>query len=236
LSSKLLKEEHVLAPSVVTALFSTARTKNIRRRLSWFIFRHKASLCKHPETWGMTAYALLGLANHRKAARWMRNWKSRGDAQPWMLLNLVEALRHLGKTTEAREVGTYALSLTADHSLDLHRMWLALDEAFAGKPEAEELLKGLTPTNFGEMESFALHAALAACAAWKISTEGKTAFDKAREHLREARKISSNFNGNRLQRRLHNRAAALAAQKFGGLFAWVWRYWWVINGFTGWAT
>ena len=54
----------------------------------------------------------------------------RRDAQPWMLINLVLALRSLGDDAQANRVSRMALELPSDYTSNYHRLWLALDKRY----------------------------------------------------------------------------------------------------------
>ena len=108
-----------------------------RRRVAvcLLLLRDRAALAATTRLWGAVGFALLTLGWIRWTARWMRDYRARPDAQPWMLNNLVVALRHRDRTAEAVAVSAQALTLPPDHVTDMHRRWLALDAAVAGRPD-----------------------------------------------------------------------------------------------------
>ena len=95
----------------------------------------------------MVGYALTTLLRHRDAARWMADWPGRPGVCPWMLINLVLALRGLGREADAGRVSRHALGLPADSCTPLHRPlacpWTSSLEGRSG--EASARLDGIDP-------------------------------------------------------------------------------------------
>jgi tetratricopeptide (TPR) repeat protein len=120
-----------------------------RRRAAFWLARIFCgrALRRPTRVWGAVGYALLALGWRRLTVRWMSDHAGREDARPWMLNNLVLALRLLGRTGEASAISRRALALPADHVSDMHRRWLALDAALAGRPEEAraQLERALAP-------------------------------------------------------------------------------------------
>jgi cellulose synthase operon protein C len=102
------------------------------RRLRWFVFRHRDWLRRETFSWGAVAYGLASAGANRATIRWMYDWQSRTDAEPWMLLNYVEALRIHGQNELARTVSRQALQMPVETGKDGHRLWMALDAVQAG--------------------------------------------------------------------------------------------------------
>jgi hypothetical protein len=100
------------------------------------IRRHRARLRQDTGCWGSAGYALMAARRPRAAAVWLSDWADRGDAQPWMLINLVLALRALCRVSDANRVSRRALELAADSTTPYHRLWLAVDEALDGDSHA----------------------------------------------------------------------------------------------------
>jgi hypothetical protein len=96
-----------------------------------FIRQHRNALRNDTALWGQCGYALVSVRRYRALAAWMTDWRTRAGVKPWMLLNLVVALRNLNRWSEAHEVGLYAERLDA-RRLPGHDLWLALDAALAG--------------------------------------------------------------------------------------------------------
>jgi tetratricopeptide (TPR) repeat protein len=108
------------------------------------------------EMWGWTGYALHSLRYYKQAVEWMSDWRTRSDAESWMLVNLAEALRALGRDDEAREVHRHALTLaSAPTPRSIHSLWLAADAALAGAwPDVTALLARVEPNSIRPCHQF----------------------------------------------------------------------------------
>ena len=62
----------------------------------------------------------------------MSDWPQRTDAKPWMLLNLVYALRGERDDRVAGKVSRHELQLPPDHCTAYHVLWLLLDDLLDG--------------------------------------------------------------------------------------------------------
>ncbi|HTN74105.1 MAG TPA: C39 family peptidase [Pirellulaceae bacterium] len=115
---------------------------NNSKQLAAFIKRHHAWLRTSTMCWGAVGYALAGLRDHAEGAKWCSNWRDYKDAEPWMLVNVAEALRGVSRDAEAAEVSQHALEIPPSNGLEQHRLWLACDAACAGNfDEAREHLE-----------------------------------------------------------------------------------------------
>lgn len=102
--------------------------------LTLFLFICRRRLRASTATWGSAGYALLSLNARRKVCRWLADYASRPDAQPWMLLNRVMSLAMLGRDRQAAETASFAVTLQADHTTPQHWAFLAITAALAGRP------------------------------------------------------------------------------------------------------
>lgn len=83
--------------------------------------------------WGSVGDVLERIRDFPAAVEWMADWAERKDVEPWMLVNLVLALRGLERPDEASRVSEHALTLDEDDwTLPLHAVWLALEDALSG--------------------------------------------------------------------------------------------------------
>jgi cellulose synthase operon protein C len=111
------------------------------RALRRLLRRHGEAFARDDTTHGLAAYALVGAGLPRDAVAWFGDWRLRTGAAPWSLLNLVCALRDLGRDADAADVGRHALTRPRDHSFGEHSAWLAVDAGLAGDhAEAARLL------------------------------------------------------------------------------------------------
>ncbi|HYJ05210.1 MAG TPA: tetratricopeptide repeat protein, partial [Chthoniobacterales bacterium] len=106
--------------------------------LRYLLWRLRPAILLDDIAWGNVTYAMTHMGEFRRTIRWMQDWKSRPEIQPWMLLNLTVALRQFPREREAHEAGLAALELGVDHTTGAHCLFLAADEAIAGNfAEAE---------------------------------------------------------------------------------------------------
>lgn len=106
--------------------------------LRYLLWRLSADVRRDDIAWGNVGYAMANMAEYRRVVRWMEDWRTRSEVQPWMLLNLAGALGHLARAGAAREASLAALELPVDHTKHAHCLLLAHDEAIRGNfAEAE---------------------------------------------------------------------------------------------------
>ena len=66
--------------------------------LLWrLLHRHRSWLTKDDQAWGTVGYTLTSMRRRRAVVKWLASWRDRPNAEPWMLSNLVVALRNLGR-------------------------------------------------------------------------------------------------------------------------------------------
>jgi cellulose synthase operon protein C len=121
------------------------------------------SLRTNDALWGTVGYALLRQGRPVAALSWLSDWKTRTGLRPWMLLNVVTALRTLGRDYDAHQLSTQALSLPSDHTMDEHRMWLAWDAVMAGRTDEAARFVAVPQETEGALAQFVttlIHAAL----------------------------------------------------------------------------
>ncbi len=154
-------------------------------RLKCYLAADRTALWHDMQTWGQTGWALYCATEWRMAIWWLRDWRKREGAEPWMLFNLALAYRGIGKQRESMAVHEYAVALKGDHTTALHRVWLALDYAMAGRvAEAAEQIACAALTE----KSSAVHRGARALAAGIIETRSGTIAER-KEALRRHRAI-----------------------------------------------
>ncbi len=97
--------------------------------------------------WSSVGHALVTHGRVRAAARWLRDWRSRADVRPWMLVNATLCLLGLRRYTEALAAAEHGLALPADHTrrrLGLLAAWLAARVGDVAR--ARDLLGGDEPS------------------------------------------------------------------------------------------
>ena len=150
--------------------------------------RHRKGLLADPTCWGSVGFALSSSLLHRRAARWLDGWDSREGLQPWMLINLVIALRSLKRDAEANRASRHALTLVEDYTSPYHAAWIALDDAIAGRTgPAADRLAGLDPGRFDATNRFLVALGQALVGVQQaVPSARKAAFKKARAALASA--------------------------------------------------
>jgi tetratricopeptide (TPR) repeat protein len=200
-----------------------------RRRgdLSECVARHREALLGEVQTWGLVGYAYARLEDYQAVCDWLQDWASRQGARPWMLMNLVFALRSAGRHAEANAVSRHALTLPADHDSDAHRVWLAFDEALAGR--AAEGLRGLegVATDSLDTSHRFIYGLVEVLAKVQGGADGRRAvFTAGRRRLVELAKACSPVPQNRLVVRAAYRVAVRRLGcDVGGLGARLWALW-----------
>ncbi len=181
----------------------------------WFLLREGDRVRAYAESWASAGYALYVADAHRACVRCLSGWESRQDVRPGMLVNLVGALRALGREEEAGRVGRGALALAPDSSVIAHRLWLAFDAAVAGRrAEAEEACAAEAPLDsyfraLLRMTRAVLHA-------------GAGEHEKARLLLSQARSVHPGLKRDGALRRTHARAVHALARARGGWATALW--------------
>src|SRR5262249_54250908 len=116
------------------ALIAYLEVLSEKRKGKWWavrrlVHRHRDRLRQDVHGWGAVGYVLTNTADWRKAAEWLADWPERPGVEPWMLINLVIALRSLGRDAEANRVSQHAVTLPEGPTSRHHTLWLGLDAA-----------------------------------------------------------------------------------------------------------
>ncbi len=195
--------------------------------LEWFKWRHRAWIEADIDTLSQVARAELNLDNPRGVLRRFPDWRKRTDFPPCSLLNLVAALRDLGRDAEAAEAGRHALSLPADHASPVHRIWLALDAARAD--QTEDAIAFLTTVDETSLENY-YQAVACLTRAFLAGSESEPAraFDEAHKQLARARALVPSYRAQPALTRFMRQAVWHAAHKRGGNMIGAF-WWWLRN-------
>lgn len=109
---------------------------------------------RHDLLWANAGYALCNTALWTLAIAWLRDYPSR-KPKPWMLYNLVMALKARLRFERALAVGEDALRLEPDHTTARHLTFVSLEYALRNRiPEADA---GLREVVLPQLEGEALH-------------------------------------------------------------------------------
>lgn len=134
----------------VEVLGETKRTAELRRCLQ----KHRERLRSDSRLWGSAGYALNTVDRYAEAAEWLADYQERSALAPWMLINLVIALRALGRDVEANQASQQALALPGDYTTVYHRLWLTLDEVLEGRPGVVDPLAGTSAADLDPTHRF----------------------------------------------------------------------------------
>ncbi|MCW8133350.1 MAG: tetratricopeptide repeat protein, partial [Planctomycetota bacterium] len=188
-----------------SSLMSAMAQEDARSPLLAFIDQHRHPLHKDIGTWGTAGYALATVREYGRCIHWLSDWKKRPAAEPWMLSNLALAHHYLLHEDEAAEVARAALKLQADHTTAMHRIWCALERAFANDaPAAEEYLKDV---DVAKLKPFNLYmyklAEIGVATARALDAAG---FEREKARLREAAKADPTYRSDPVMARFYRRA------------------------------
>lgn len=115
-----------------------------RRRLFDFVFwRRRDILARDDAAWGQVGYALSSQNRMQKVSRWLADWPSRHNVEPWMLFNLCLALRDQARYAEANALARQVLERWGYQKgfADI-RLFIAVEAALAGeKDQASQHLR-----------------------------------------------------------------------------------------------
>lgn len=177
-------------------------------------------------TWGAAGFGLAGLREYGLALDWMKDWKQRQGAEPWMLVNTVEALRAAELDAEAVEASQRALDMPPAYGQHLHHIWLAADGVLSGELEsANDHLNCTGGENLDTDYEFMvvliesiLELALAE------SGERAKAFAEIKQRFAKLRSLYEPYKEEPARRRFYRNCVALAAQIQGGFGAKLWAW------------
>jgi tetratricopeptide (TPR) repeat protein len=221
-----LLEKGAIGKRALVAYVNAAGKQKRKAELDQVLKKYRDALRADTWSWGNVGYALTTARDYRAAIEWMADWSGRDDAEPWMLLNLVLALRGLERTDEAFRVGEHALGLPEnDFTTPYHETWLAVDEALAGQVEAAaERLEGV---DADELDPYHRLLRLWAEVVLEVakSKEGGRAFDAARRRLRESAGALEKVRHDPALLLTYRRVVRRIAQACGGVRAMVWARW-----------
>lgn len=112
--------------------------------------KHAGWLHQEAAGWPVAAQALVKVRLYGIAARWVSDWRSRGELDLPLLHSVALALRGAGREREAHEVVLLALSKpNAEQQFPVLKLWCAQEEALKGDTEvASTQLKDVRPVGW----------------------------------------------------------------------------------------
>jgi len=195
-------------------------------RLQRFVRENKGWLRAHTFTWASAGYGLTGLREYRLSAEWFADWRERTDMAPWMLVNVVDGLRALGRDAEAVEASQAALSMPPAYGQHLHHLWLAADEACGGNvAAAKHHLENVGAESLDNDYQFLLTAVQSVVEMADASpADAQQVFRDVRRRLSQARSAYQVYSYEPARRRIYRRCLAAVAGYRGGVVAKVWHW------------
>jgi tetratricopeptide (TPR) repeat protein len=156
------------------------------RMLQLFCLLRRSELRAHEDTWGQVGYAFNTNHRYRSVVRWMRDWRKRPEAPPWMRVNLIQSLYSRKKITEARDALMAALDRPRDHTHDMLLVWLACEQALDGNTVgALSTRDRITENKLSDYDKALLALTECMISVQQAESGSKTtAFKEAREKLR----------------------------------------------------
>ena len=113
-------------------------------RLPGVIQQFNETLRKSNRGWAKVGGSLVMARQYSLAVAWLADWKDRKELEPWMLHPLTRGLFAMGRFDEAYSVSQSAAKMHPDATSADHEVWLALEDALAGRTEqAGEHLDGV---------------------------------------------------------------------------------------------
>jgi tetratricopeptide (TPR) repeat protein len=178
--------------------------------------------------WGSLGCALAGAQDFTATADWMKDYAAHKTAQPWMLMNLMLALRAVGRRDEAKRVNEHALTLRNDYTSKFHGTWLALEAALDG--DTAEAARRHGEVKYSEQD--ALHQYVYRLTAVLLTVqqapaaERAAALEQAQQQMKEAAgEISLNTDDRLPVLRTYRQCVRRLAKDAGAPRAQLWSLW-----------
>ncbi|WP_422931118.1 C39 family peptidase [Singulisphaera sp. PoT] len=121
-----------LGGQILAAYLNFLGNAKWERRILACLRRYEQAIRANTHAWGTVGYALTSVHKYDETIAWMSDWDDREGLQPWMLMNLVIALRNQTLDAVANFMSQKALELPSDYSSHYHSLWLAFDEVLDG--------------------------------------------------------------------------------------------------------
>jgi len=193
--------ENVLA-AAWEVWIEAASNKGWGRELRRAVKKQEALFRRNTDLWAAVLRAFSD-SDNKAAIRWGSDWKERADLRPWMTANYGSALSRVRGPRATLEVRRHSVAqLPADHGTAIHRAWLALLCAAAGRTdEAMSHLENLRDPDLNFSGHPAAHRFLVRLARILLALEEETTplRDRRRQaaaDIRAALQSVPDFRGN----------------------------------------
>jgi len=193
-------------------------------RAASFVRRHADALKRDVRTWGSAGYALATQRQHSQALQWLLEGADRQGVRPWMLFNLLLAMRESSQDDAAYRVALKALALPPDHTSPCISAWAGFCEAVAGNLRAAaDHTDRITEEAMSPREILLLHMTRAILVLTKDPQDGKQRI-QSNHHLRLAARQRRRLSNSRSARRAYRRGIRRLARMRGGIWGVVWHF------------
>jgi tetratricopeptide (TPR) repeat protein len=219
---ELLQRGDIGDEALVARLEVLARSKDVKRLFA-FIEKYRQDLRASTENWGKTGWAFTHNEAFGRAAEWMSDWEDHDDAQSWMLINLAIALRSLERDDEARQVSIYALENSEeDFTILFHSVWLALDDALAGRTTDAAKRAADIGRDRGKLDPYFRVVFAMAEALLKVQQNGRGVFAESRDQLEKLARENADLEPDPALYHAWKKCVTRLARDAFSVKAWVW--------------
>ncbi len=207
----------------------------LRYHFNRLLRKHGGWLKADVEGWGKVGYVLTCIGRPGPVIAWLGDWKSRPNAESWMLHNLIIMLQRKGRYEESREIIRHAVALRHGAELyEVFRLWAAFEEALLGNTTlAEQHLATLPVEAVKELHRpVQIMTQLLISLGQARAADSKTLRRTLQTSLQAAFRKTHPCRATRYVRDAYRRFVSAAAPKAGGLGFRLWG-WWFYRG-AGW--
>lgn len=220
----LLQRGEIGVEAVVAYMEALGQRRDAER-LPRFVAAFSEPLRSDTTAWGKVGWAFARINQYDRLVEWMHDWKSRDDAGSWMLINLAIALRALGRDREAAEVSQYARDHARRDSTSIyHSVWLAFDDALAGRTAQSARMSGQHELEKDHLDSYfrVVHAMTKAMI--RVQQGGRAAFADACRELEETARAHRDLEPDPALYRAWRKCVRRMARDAFSLKAWLWSW------------
>ena len=180
---QLVKRGEIGTEALIAYLDALGNARDSTRMLP-FVEKYREPLRKDTVAWGKAGWAYARINRFDLVAEWMADWPSREKPGSWMLINLAIALRAQGRDEEASRVSRHALQhAQPDPTKMYHAVWLAFDDALAGRTAQSARLTGQHEAEGEHLDSYFRFVHDMTKAMVKVQQSGRRAFADAQKAI-----------------------------------------------------